>query len=650
MRRTRRWRLFSGLLLLILGTSSSVVSVGRRPDLVVLGSWATYTTVRYFIAYAVYPGSERRSIALSLGIASSLSLLFVATLVLSFALSCRVTHHRPRLRSLHRSFHYVLQFLVSFFLIAPAIVNLVFVLVWRHATSSLSLRGRCHWGIDVVWIGVGGQCASGAPVFGVWLTAAILRLVLTTVVLVRRHLSGSLCKSHSPAMQVAYQIASAIYWALRWPRNDLPEDVPRMASLDMSQIAQCDAPSRPSAVLHALGHKSGGSSSIPQRSSTMSRMEAIPEFSDAHDQQRYLQERAGHDSGESSTLTEEDSNHTESGHGNSLPKSSNKLRRKRASRDAYPSSSSASEGSTRYATLPSNVGEGDLQGFADRFRDLVDQVSRELEESRLAENNTPPRTPPLHHVLDTHTPYMTIDEFGREVPCDESIAMLGGVIRRMPTIESVGSRERASLRSNTLVPGAGPPSAAPSSPASSRPPTRATVASFNDTASVSLASASQPSSRSNSLHHLRMPSELGELVRDALRARGQSRPLPSPSARPGSSGSLNGSGSGCSAEPRSRSNSLGASELLAPVTEHGELGREDVPLPLRPAAAVRRLPDTPEQLVVGERGERSRSLAGSAHSVSSTVYLTAGTSASAGGGAGGGGGGGTGTGSSGEPR
>ncbi len=531
-----------------------------------------------------------------------------------------------------------MQFFVSFFLIAPAIVNLVFVLVWRHAKSSLSLRGRCHWGIDVVWIGVGGQCASGAPVFGVWLTAAILRLVLTTVVLVRRHLSGSLRKSHSPAMQVAYQIASAIYWALRWPPNDLPEDVPRMGSVDMSQIA----PSRPSAVLHPFGHKSGGSSSIPQRSLTISRMEAIPEFSDAHNQQRYLQQQAGHDSGESSTLTEEDSNHepTESGHGNTLPKSSNKLRRKRASRDA-----SASEGSSRHATLQSNTGEGDLQGFADRFRDLVDQVSRELEESRLAENNTPPRTPPLHHVLDTHTPYMTIDEFGREVPCDESIGILGGVIRRMPTIESVGSRERASLRSNTLVAGAGPPSAAPSSPASSRPATRETVASFNDTASVSLASASQPSSRSNSLHHLRMPSELGELVRDALRARGQPRPLPSPSARPGSSGSMNGSGSACSAEPRSRSNSLGASELLAPVTEHGELGREDVPLPLRPAVAVRRLPDTPEQLVVGERGERSRSLASSAHSASSTVYLTAGTSASAGGG-----GGGTGTGSNGGPR
>ena len=108
---------------------------------------------------------------------------------------------------------------------------------------------------------------------------------------------------------------------------------------------------------------------------------------------------------------------------------------------------------------------------------------------------------------------------------------------------------------------------------------------------------------------------------------------------------MNGSGSACSAEPRSRSNSLGASELLAPVTEHGELGREDVPLPLRPAVAVRRLPDTPEQLVVGERGERSRSLASSAHSASSTVYLTAGTSASAGGG-----GGGTGTGSNGGPR
>ena len=152
-------------------------------------SWATYTTVRYFVAYAIYSGRGRRAAALSLGITSSLSFLFAVALALSFVLPSRVTRHRPRLRLLDR----VLLFLVSFFLFAPTVVNLVLVLVWRHAGSnSLSLRGRCHWNLDVVWVGIGGQCADHAPAFGVWLTAAILRLVLTVCVLVRRHLLAGL--------------------------------------------------------------------------------------------------------------------------------------------------------------------------------------------------------------------------------------------------------------------------------------------------------------------------------------------------------------------------------------------------------------------------------------------------------------------------
>jgi hypothetical protein len=179
---------------------------------------------------------------------------------------------------------------------------------------------------------------------------------------------------------------------------------------------------------------------------------------------------------------------------------------------------------------------------------------------------------------------------------------------------------------------------------------------MNDAPSASLESASQPSSRSNSIHRLRTPSELGELVRDSIR-RGQSRPLQAPylvgstSARPSSGGSMSGSGCGsesASAPARSRSNSLGPNEMmLAPVTEHGELGREEARPPPRPP---RRLCATPDQLLAGGggvgssemgelvRGERSQSWASSsAPSATSTSYFTAGTSGSAGGGGGRGG-------------
>jgi hypothetical protein len=449
-----------------------------------------------------------------------------------------------------------------------------------------------------------------------------------------------------------------------------------MDPVEISHVAQVGAPSRPSLVVPPFAHKSGG---FPQRSLSSSRMEAIPERSDTPNREHVEQENAGPDSAESSTLSDEGESKERSAESGATA-TTKSLRRTSSSRDMQMASSSS-----RLATLVANVPEEELQGFAHQFRALVDRVSRELEESRISEEqDRASRTPPLHHVLDTHTPYMTIDEFGREVTTEEPIAILGGVIKRMPTIESVGSRELASLRSATLVSGggggAGAASVVTSSTASSRPPTGATIASFNDAASASLASASQPSSRSNSIHRLRTPSELGELVRDALRARAQARPLPpSSSTRPGSGGSVSGSGSGCtgagsgsgsgsgsgesavglgpSASSRSRSNSLGPNEVLPPVTEHGELGREDLDLPLRrpPRRLGGDVPSVAGGGMVGAsemgeilRTEWSRSWASSSPSATSTGYFTAGTSGSlvVSGSGGGGGGGDPGTGSS----
>jgi hypothetical protein len=147
-------------------------------------------------------------------------------------------------------------------------------------------------------------------------------------------------------------------------------------------------------------------------------------------------------------------------------------------------------------------------------------------------------------------------------------------------------------------------------------------------------------------------------VQDALRAGGQSRSLPpasaSASARPGSGGSLSGSGSigggdgqgaAAAASQRSWSSSLGPSEVLAPVTEQGELGREDLMVPIMPAP--RMLSSSPDQLLAGVigssevgkvvvRAERARSWASSSPSTTS-MYFTVRTSGSVSGGGGGGG-------------
>ena len=122
---------------------------------------------------------------------------------MSFILPYHIIERRPQLRFPGISPHHILQLLLSFFLFAPTVANLVLVCVWRSVGSGLSLRGRCHWSPDAVWVGVGGQCSPHAPPWGVWLTAAILRLILTAVALVRHftnrviaYLIYELCRSH----------------------------------------------------------------------------------------------------------------------------------------------------------------------------------------------------------------------------------------------------------------------------------------------------------------------------------------------------------------------------------------------------------------------------------------------------------------------
>ena len=172
-----------------MGDHLSALRANRR---VITGSWASYTTIRYIIAYVVYSDRTRRAVALSLGISSVLSLLVAGALALSLLIPRPTNHFRPISRSLGKSLRHVAQFLVSFFLFVPAAVNLALIFAWRNTHSEFSLRGRCHWNLDVVWVGVGGQCVH-APAWGVWLAAAISRFVLTVAILVRDLLSERLC-------------------------------------------------------------------------------------------------------------------------------------------------------------------------------------------------------------------------------------------------------------------------------------------------------------------------------------------------------------------------------------------------------------------------------------------------------------------------
>jgi hypothetical protein len=109
--------------------------------------------------------------------------------------------------------------------------------------------------------------------------------------------------------------------------------------------------------------------------------------------------------------------------------------------------------------------DADLSGFADRFRSLVNQVSREVDDGLdivRRESTTWDYASSLyaeHHKTQAAT---TADELERLLyseefaiapppppapPPEDHVIMLGGYVRRMSTIESIGSREMGSASS-----------------------------------------------------------------------------------------------------------------------------------------------------------------------------------------------------------
>ncbi|KAG5637702.1 hypothetical protein H0H81_003557 [Sphagnurus paluster] len=95
----------------------------------------------------------------------------------------------------------------------------------------------------------------------------------------------------------------------------------------------------------------------------------------------------------------------------------------------------------------------DLDSFRERFQALVSQINRETEEGLeliRAHAATPPPIGDANNISDEFSlppipPAVGYDEFGRPYRPEERIGMLNGYIRRMPTIESMGSRELGSM-------------------------------------------------------------------------------------------------------------------------------------------------------------------------------------------------------------
>lgn len=153
--------------------------------------WAVYNTVRYFVAFSIYTARDRQIALLAFGTAAALSF---ASLMLSLLLSFFAPHlgWKHRSRSSYTRFQVLLTYTASFLILGPAVGNVVFVALWRDSSDpGLSIHGRCHWDIDVLWTGTGFECDVNHSVsWGSWLAGSVIRLLLTVGVIVSlRHSS-----------------------------------------------------------------------------------------------------------------------------------------------------------------------------------------------------------------------------------------------------------------------------------------------------------------------------------------------------------------------------------------------------------------------------------------------------------------------------
>ncbi|KZV67965.1 hypothetical protein PENSPDRAFT_687645 [Peniophora sp. CONT] len=480
--------------------------VVKTVTLALIAAWTTYTGVRYFIAFVMYRSSTRRTLSLALGVSSLVALSLSLVLASSKPVLGPLVRTRPDLLRLFMVAARIARACVTLLTLGPAIVNLVLVFVWRNdGDPEVRLRGRCRWDIDVDWTtGVGSRCES--PTWGVWLAAAIVRLVMTAMTLVVYHVA---CLAHDRARSA--------------PRARIP---------DMKERPESSALTSPQPVTFTL--RSRDSMGVPAP--------ATPPPNSSP--RRSIWERR------SGSITVSAADHSSGSQTVSSHESGSTAHESRPVLGSHPTPTSAEQANLLAAQ--------DLQNFANSFRDLVGRVSRDLEDGSLSPASESPRTPPLHSVMSTHTPYVSLDEFGRPVPPHENVAVFGRPVRRMPTIESMGTFATT------------PGTDAPHSPTAgsmlsnqSRAPTRMSMA------TMSIPSA--PPSRSNSLTQgPAQPREPPRIANEAVDHDLRRTPVSTSSfhtAKTNVSGSNSGSGSG-SGSGLSRSNSLNAVDLLTPVDEH----------------------------------------------------------------------------------
>ncbi|KAF9048666.1 hypothetical protein BJ165DRAFT_1592738 [Panaeolus papilionaceus] len=397
--------------------------------------WTIYNTARYLNAFTIYDNVKGQAFSLVLGACTGLSFTFFACAsILSFT-QMTLLAHGISVQTLV-SLRSVLRYLSTLCLLGPGIVNLVLIIISRR-TNSLELqpRYRCHLDVDLIWSTTQTLCHRKDYSWGVWLFLAIFRVVLTLAITsvfhivaaspqflpIRRH-KGSFKKSKSHSRLDSFHDGSAAN---------------SNASLGMPRLDH----------EHHLQHQSSDST-LSAKSSPRNRFRS----------------------------------------------------RASVNSDEEVHSDAPSYNDTDYISMPGNQPSSgrDLNGFVDRFRSLISQITRETEEGLAfarsdGGSSGSPRSQELPEIdveyahVEEHHEYEEEDDFysaspshapngdyHQAYPAEEHIRMMNGYIRRMPTIESVGSKElRNSIDASSFN------THRERERPNSRPPTRNTLASWN---------------------------------------------------------------------------------------------------------------------------------------------------------------------------
>ncbi|KAG5645129.1 hypothetical protein DXG03_006846 [Asterophora parasitica] len=444
---------------------------------IIMGAFAVYNTVRYFLAFTMFESVDGQAASLSLGISTGASFAF---LVCAFILSL----FQPYLLSQHIPLRFLLRTRTAFHaaaslaLFGPAVANVVLLFIWKASPNmEVNVERRCHVDIDVVWSVSDSKCPPHA--WGMWIALSFLRLVITLFVMIVYHWIAT--TSHR----------------LRRP------------SLSRSQRKYHD---RAESFQSALSPATAGVILSPIIASSPNQLHSQPSEStlrsNTHSKHSSSTYHPSHTAAGSSAFTDEDETLDNSHLGH-------------------------------FSHMNIENTDVELDSFHPRFRSLVSQINRETEEglelavelARSDASGSPPQTydalPPDYDIPRV-PPAVGYDEFGRPYPPDERVSILNGYVRRMPTIESMGSREVGSMTASSVYTDRDTMTTSMRSAPISRPPTRANTLSA---ASEHSLGSSMPS-RTNSiaagaeiLLSAHKTSEVGELLhvqRDAGRPKDES--------------------------------------------------------------------------------------------------------------------------------